>query len=150
MEKNPFLLLAFFLIFLCLIAESQGEAKKQTQALGHLYKNKMKGSSGINKSLFKPNIIHHINKTRIHPQEGMKEKDRIQKLPGQPPVQFSQYGGYVTVEKSAGRALYYYFIEAQHSKESLPLLLWLNGGTYRILESPCIFSGHLFKTFLVS
>lgn len=128
MEKNPFLLLAFFLIFLCLIAESQGEAKKQTQALGHLYKNKMKGSSGINKSLFKPNIIHHINKTRIHPQEGMKEKDRIQKLPGQPPVQFSQYGGYVTVEKSAGRALYYYFIEAQHSKESLPLLLWLNGG----------------------
>ncbi|XWS32493.1 hypothetical protein CRYUN_Cryun23aG0163200 [Craigia yunnanensis] len=124
MEKNSFLLLAFFLILSCLVAPSQG--KKQTQALGHLYKNKMKGSSGINKSLFK--AIHHINKTRIHPQEGMKEKDRIEKLPGQPHVQFSQHGGYVTVDRSAGRALYYYFVEAQHSKESLPLLLWLNGG----------------------
>ena len=125
MEKNSFLLLALFLILSCMVVPSQGN--KQTQALSHLYKSKMKGSSGISKSLFK--AIHHINKTRIHPQEGMKEKDRIEKLPGQPHVQFSQYGGYVTVDKSAGRALYYYFVEAQHSKETLPLLLWLNGGT---------------------
>jgi serine carboxypeptidase-like clade 2 len=54
-------------------------------------------------------------------------------LPGQPKVEFSQYGGYVTVDKSAGRALYYYFVEAQHSEESSPLLLWLNGGTYLYL-----------------
>ncbi|XP_022770056.1 serine carboxypeptidase-like 40 [Durio zibethinus] len=125
MEKNSVLLLAFFLILSPLVAPSQG--KKQTQALGYLYKSKMKGSSGINKSLFK--AVDHINKTRVHPQEGMKEKDRIEKLPGQPHVQFSQYGGYVTVDISAGRALFYYFVEAQqHSRESLPLLLWLNGG----------------------
>jgi hypothetical protein len=37
------------------------------------------------------------------------------------------------VDKSAGRALYYYSVEAQHSKESSPLLLWLNGGTYLYL-----------------
>ena len=43
-------------------------------------------------------------------------------------MNFSQYGGYVMVDKFAGRALYYYFVEAQHSTDSLPLLLWLNGG----------------------
>ncbi|KAF2321105.1 hypothetical protein GH714_033889 [Hevea brasiliensis] len=59
---------------------------------------------------------------------GSKENDRIQSLPGQPKVAFEQYGGYITVDKSAGRAYYYYFVEAKHSKESLPLLLWLNGG----------------------
>ncbi|KDP31724.1 hypothetical protein JCGZ_14937 [Jatropha curcas] len=58
-----------------------------------------------------------------------KEKDRIKRLPGQPQVEFSQYGGYVTVDKLAGRAFYYYFAEAnEYSKKSLPLLLWLNGG----------------------
>ncbi|XWS77376.1 hypothetical protein CRYUN_Cryun01aG0256000 [Craigia yunnanensis] len=71
MEKNSFLLLALFLILSCMVVPSEG--KKQTQALGHLYKSKMKGNSGISKSLFK--AIHHINKTRIHPQEGMKEKE---------------------------------------------------------------------------
>ncbi|GMI95747.1 serine carboxypeptidase-like 40 [Hibiscus trionum] len=73
--------------------------------------------------------IHHINTSRVHPHEVMKEKDRIQMLPILTRVSFSQNGGYVTVDKSAGRALYYYFVEAQHySKESLTLLLWLNGG----------------------
>ncbi|XP_007052442.2 PREDICTED: serine carboxypeptidase-like 40 [Theobroma cacao] len=124
MEKNSFILVAFFLMLSCMVAPSHG--KKQTQALGDLYRTKMKGSSGIVTSLFEP--IQSISKASVHPQEGMKEKDRIEKLPGQPDVQFSQYGGYVTVDKSAGRALYYYFAEAQHSKESLPLLLWLNGG----------------------
>jgi serine carboxypeptidase-like clade 2 len=46
-------------------------------------------------------------------------------------VKFSQYGGYVTVNKAAGRALYYYLAEAdQQYKDTLPLLLWLNGGIH--------------------
>lgn len=57
-----------------------------------------------------------------------KSNDMIGFLPGQPPVEFVQYGGYVTVDQSAGRAFYYYFVEAEKDKESLPLLLWLNGG----------------------
>ena len=66
--------------------------------------------------------------SKVTPQEGMKEKDRIERLPGQPDgVNFSQYGGYVTVDKQAGRALYYYFVEAPDAA-SKPLLLWLNGG----------------------
>ncbi|KAE8677467.1 Serine carboxypeptidase-like 40 [Hibiscus syriacus] len=101
--------------------------KKQTEALTHLYMNKTRASSGIDKSHLKP--IHHINKTSVHPQQGMKGKDIIQMLPRQPRVSLEQYGGYVIVDKSVSRALYYYFMEAQHyAKESLPLLLWLNGG----------------------
>jgi serine carboxypeptidase-like clade 2 len=76
--------------------------------------------------------ILHANATNIHPQEGLKEKDRIKSLPGQPKVKFNQYGGYVTVDKKAGRAFFYYFAEAdnQRDKDSLPLLLWLNGGNF--------------------
>ncbi|XP_071930345.1 serine carboxypeptidase-like 27 [Coffea arabica] len=60
-----------------------------------------------------------------------QERDRIKSLPGQPAnVDFDQYSGYVTVNKKAGRALFYWFIESPASRapESRPLLLWLNGG----------------------
>lgn len=126
MEKqpSPFLAFLFFLIVSCYIAETH--AKKQEQRLGHLYKAKLKENSGIDTSLFK--TIHNVSRAKIHSQDGLKENDRIEKLPGQPEVQFSQYGGYVTVDKSAGRAMYYYFVEALKSKDSAPLLLWLNGG----------------------
>ncbi|KAE9618143.1 putative carboxypeptidase D [Lupinus albus] len=69
-----------------------------------------------------------IDNDIVHSQEGLKEKDRIDKLPGQPHVNFSQYGGYITADISAGRALYYYFVESHPSKEKLSLLLWLDGG----------------------
>lgn len=56
-------------------------------------------------------------------------KDRIEGLPGQPSnVDFAQYSGYVTVDKEAGRALFYWLIEATDDAQSKPLLLWLNGG----------------------
>ncbi|KAH6765875.1 serine carboxypeptidase-like 40 [Perilla frutescens var. hirtella] len=75
----------------------------------------------------------HFNASNIHfdeaeIDEGLKERDRIERLPGQPEVEFNQYGGYVTVNRTTGRAFYYYFVEAHHSHNSLPLLLWLNGG----------------------
>lgn len=60
-----------------------------------------------------------------------QEKDRIIKLPGQPPnVNFSQYSGYITVDRKAGRALFYWLIEAPVDRQpaSKPLVLWLNGG----------------------
>ncbi|TKW13544.1 hypothetical protein SEVIR_5G108832v4 [Setaria viridis] len=57
------------------------------------------------------------------------EADRIASLPGQPPVNFSMYSGYVTVDAAAGRALFYWLIEAAGvPPESAPLVLWLNGG----------------------
>ncbi|KAF9614909.1 hypothetical protein IFM89_021339 [Coptis chinensis] len=65
---------------------------------------------------------------RIEPQDGLKEADRIEKLPGQPKVKFNQYSGYVTVDGEVGRALFYYFVESPDKPSTKPLVLWLNGG----------------------
>ncbi|KAI3922906.1 hypothetical protein MKW98_007037 [Papaver atlanticum] len=54
--------------------------------------------------------------------------DRIVRLPGQPPVKFRQYAGYVTVDESHGKALFYWFFEAFEKPKEKPLVLWLNGG----------------------
>ncbi|CAO2144828.1 unnamed protein product [Urochloa humidicola] len=56
-------------------------------------------------------------------------------MPGKPNdlrFHFNMYGGYVTVDEEAGRALYYWFQEVDTSNgtdpATAPLLLWLNGG----------------------
>ncbi|KAG0500817.1 hypothetical protein HPP92_000889, partial [Vanilla planifolia] len=54
--------------------------------------------------------------------------DKIKRLPGQPNVNFNQYSGYVTVNVTAGRALFYWLIEAPADVQPAPLVLWLNGG----------------------
>ena len=126
MESKLFCwILLSLLILSCFV--SQTNEKMQGQTLVYLYKSRLKQNFGVDTSLFK--VIDHVNEANVHPQVGLKEEDRIERLPGQPLANFSQYGGYVTMHKSAGRALYYYFVEAHHSKNSLPLLLWLNGGT---------------------
>ncbi|OMP06724.1 Peptidase S10, serine carboxypeptidase [Corchorus olitorius] len=57
-----------------------------------------------------------------------RKEDLVVKLPGQPPVGFKQYAGYVDVDHKAGRSLFYYFVEADHHPHNKPLTLWLNGG----------------------
>ncbi|XP_022741888.1 serine carboxypeptidase-like 46 [Durio zibethinus] len=54
----------------------------------------------------------------------------IPSLPGQQKnVTFNQYSGYIVTDASHGRALFYYFVEAESSTDELkPLTLWLNGG----------------------
>ncbi|XP_062167458.1 serine carboxypeptidase-like 45 [Alnus glutinosa] len=54
--------------------------------------------------------------------------DKIISLPGQPPVSFQQYAGYVTIDEKQQRSLFYYFVEAETEPASKPLVLWLNGG----------------------
>ncbi|WCJ26738.1 serine carboxypeptidase-like 45 [Euphorbia peplus] len=54
--------------------------------------------------------------------------DKIVQLPGQPPVLFQQFSGYVNVDEKNQRALFYYFAEAEIDPASKPLVLWLNGG----------------------
>jgi hypothetical protein len=55
-------------------------------------------------------------------------------MPGQPnDVAFDMYGGYITVDEQAGRALFYWFQEADQTAvkdpdDAAPLVLWLNGG----------------------
>ncbi|CAH9133739.1 unnamed protein product [Cuscuta epithymum] len=51
------------------------------------------------------------------------------KLPGQlAAVGFKHYAGYVTVNMTNGRSLFYWFFESSTSPQQKPLLLWLNGG----------------------
>lgn len=55
--------------------------------------------------------------------------DRIGALPGQPNVAFEMYSGYVIVDETAGRALFYWLLEAAAGDPATaPLVLWLNGG----------------------
>lgn len=54
--------------------------------------------------------------------------DMISSLPGQPPVGFKQYAGYIPVDEKGQRALFYYFVEAETDPQTKPLVLWLNGG----------------------
>ncbi|XP_019711296.1 serine carboxypeptidase 24 [Elaeis guineensis] len=54
--------------------------------------------------------------------------DQISALPGQPPVSFKQFSGYVTVNAEHGRALFYWLTEAANDAAKKPLVLWLNGG----------------------
>lgn len=60
--------------------------------------------------------------------DGNKNDDRVFDLPGQPDVDFAHYAGYITVSESHGRALFYWFFQAQDEPSSKPLVLWLNGG----------------------
>ncbi|XP_026429572.1 serine carboxypeptidase-like 26 [Papaver somniferum] len=60
-----------------------------------------------------------------------QESDRvINPLPGQPSsgTNISHFSGYITVNEDHGRALFYWFFEAQTQPSEKPLLLWLNGG----------------------
>ena len=78
----------------------------------------------------------------IAARDNEQEGDRVGFLPGQPSrPAVSQFSGYVTVNENNGRALFYWFFEAQTLPAEKPLLLWLNGGYYR-LESLAV--GHFF------
>ncbi|KAI3469250.1 hypothetical protein Pfo_025913 [Paulownia fortunei] len=68
-----------------------------------------------------------INAANLESRE--YEYDRIIKLPGQPTSpSISHFSGYITVDEAHGRALFYWFFEAQSEPIKKPLLLWLNGG----------------------
>nr|DAD42467.1 TPA_asm: hypothetical protein HUJ06_000697 [Nelumbo nucifera] len=120
--KKPSLVICFLFCLSCFIAQTNG---RQAEVLGRFRMAKLQRKVAIDRSFDEK--IEIMDEARVLPQEGLKEKDRIKRLPGQPPVRFSQYGGYVTVDESAGRALYYYFAESHYNKKSKPLLLWLNG-----------------------
>ncbi|CAN8298713.1 unnamed protein product [Cochlearia groenlandica] len=58
-----------------------------------------------------------------------KEDDLVTGLPGQPPVKFRHYAGYVNLgPEQKQKSLFYWFFEAQQNSTRRPLVLWLNGG----------------------
>lgn len=137
-RPSPLIFTLFFILSLCSV-QTHAQRTHEAEVLVKFYRNKLfNKSSGIDRSNgadFVSNEVHVLGSgdgstTRVYPQWNLKGKDKIVRLPGQPSVGFDQYGGYVTVDASKGRALFYYFVEAPtKDKEALPLLLWLNGGT---------------------
>ncbi|KZV54269.1 kinesin-4-like [Dorcoceras hygrometricum] len=117
METKPLILILFFTLLL---------QKKQTESLSMMKEGILRNNPSIDRGHF--NASRHFREAKVYSHQGTKEGDRIERLPGQPYVKFNQYGGYVTVNQTAGRAFFYYFAEAQNSDKTLPLLLWLNGG----------------------
>eukprot|EP00042_Codosiga_hollandica_P043514 m.412847 g.412847 ORF g.412847 m.412847 type:complete len:454 (+) comp56570_c0_seq3:85-1446(+) len=55
--------------------------------------------------------------------------DLITSLPGMPTLpSFPMYSGYVTVNATAGRSLFYFFAESQNDPATDPIVWWLQGG----------------------
>jgi len=55
--------------------------------------------------------------------------DRITSLPGlAAPLPFDMFSGYITVDESHGRALFYWFVESANEPSTDPILIWLQGG----------------------
>lgn len=124
---------ALLLLLLSLEAFVQCEMRMEYDLLGKFIKAQQEGRyvdySGAPKEAGEELTVY------IGPQEGLKEADKIEKLPGQPyGVEIDQYSGYVTVDPKAGRALFCYCVESQNSSTK-PLVLWLNGGNLTFIIS---------------
>lgn len=121
----------FLCLLLCFLVGIEASAAiKQGDALNKLVFDafRLKRTAVGSSSSFTTPRISNL-RSRNYSQQGLKENDRIEYLPGQPEgVDFDEYAGYVTVEPKAGRALFYYFVQAAGDSSSRPLLLWLNGG----------------------
>ncbi|XP_076940259.1 serine carboxypeptidase 1-like [Bidens hawaiensis] len=124
MTHNSFLLLVFSLYLLAFSAASKDN---QISNLNKLFQSR-RSENPPHAGKWTEQDISNLSAFHIVPQEGSMEADRIDKLPGQPEVDFNQYAGYVTVDAEAGRALFYYFAESPYNSSSKPLVLWLNGG----------------------
>ncbi|XBI63596.1 hypothetical protein VPH35_043974 [Triticum aestivum] len=69
---------------------------------------------------------HHDGFAKVFDRQ---EADLVEALPGQPAgLGVRQFSGYVTVNQTHGRALFYWFFEATHDVSNKPLVLYLNGG----------------------
>lgn len=76
------------------------------------------------KLLFGVILMH----TCLRGVDSVAVSDEVVKLPGQPPVHFKQFAGYISLDDAKPRSLFYYFVEAESNSSSKPLVLWLNGG----------------------
>lgn len=43
-------------------------------------------------------------------------------------ITFSQYAGYITINSSTNKSLFYWFVESQRDPENDPVVFWTNGG----------------------
>ncbi|XP_042425922.1 serine carboxypeptidase 1-like, partial [Zingiber officinale] len=122
-----FFLLLRLLLF-CFLHCVASSTARQRDVLNKFYFNngaERSSSSSWARSLLSVSGLE----SKVYDNSGLKEGDKVVLLPGQPEgVHFDQYAGYVTVDRTNGRALFYYFAEAAENSGSKPIVLWLNGG----------------------
>nr|XP_043629652.1 serine carboxypeptidase 1-like [Erigeron canadensis] len=120
-----------FITTFCLLALfGLSNADNQANRLFELLKSKRSKSSPVpNTWAVSDEATEEYSPVYISQQDGLAQLDKIDALPGQPAgVNFNQYSGYVTVNQTAGRALFYYLVESPTDSSTKPLVLWLNGG----------------------
>ncbi|KAJ9552438.1 hypothetical protein OSB04_016483 [Centaurea solstitialis] len=129
-KKVPTIMTKVIAAFCFLVLFGLSNADIQEDKLLDLLKAKQSRNPPVRDTwLVSEEAIDDYSPVYIGPQEGMAQHDKITTLPGQPEgVDFDQYSGYVTVNQSAGRALFYYFVESPTDSSTKPLVLWLNGG----------------------
>lgn len=120
-------------IFLILMLHGLSHASGTTDQAGLLTafrRAKMLSQAGFSDNEKGSTMSFDEDTSTSNSEVGNMEDDLIAKgLPGQPlGAKFKQYAGYINVDKSKGRNLFYYFTEAVHNPSSKPLVLWLNGG----------------------
>ena len=81
-------------------------------------------------------VFSTLSRRALAAGEGSKEADRIPQLPGQPSgALLQQYSGYINLNDTHGKSLFYYFVEADADAAKKPLVLWLNGGEILFMHS---------------
>ncbi|KAM5565635.1 serine carboxypeptidase 1-like [Rosa sericea] len=121
----------FLLISICQLAFLRSCNANQIDNLNKLIKSRKSGNSPHAQLSWDNDILadDHFSPVYVGSQAGLMEADEIDALPGQPGgVGFNQYAGYISVDRKAGRELFYYFVESPHNSSTKPLVLWLNGG----------------------
>jgi len=70
-----------------------------------------------------------LSPAAVQQAHGAPEHALITSIPGfVGPFRSKHHSGYVTVNASHGRSLYYYFVESESNPATDPVVLWLNGG----------------------
>ncbi|KAG6532913.1 hypothetical protein ZIOFF_006772 [Zingiber officinale] len=125
--KESFIYSFFVFLFLCLLHCITCYTVRQGDAVNKFYLSNRERK--FPSSLASSHVSKSDLKSIVYDNYGLKDGDKVIRLPGQPnKVNFNQYAGYVTVHRATGRALFYYFVEADENSMSKPLVLWLNGG----------------------
>lgn len=60
---------------------------------------------------------------------GAREEDLVMSFPlFEPNPEFKMYSGYLTLNETSGKALFYVFVESKSDPVNDPLVMWMNGG----------------------
>lgn len=75
------------------------------------------------------NFILIVVSLTLVPCLSAPESALITKIPGfDGTFPSKHYAGYVTIDETYGKKLYYYFVESERNPTTDPVVLWLNGG----------------------